>query len=244
MTQKGVFTDIWISIELTSLFWKNAYFFKTIDRGVNVNAAGSGLFFLGSIEVICGPMFSGKTEELIRRVKRAQIARQKLQIFKPMIDNRYSDQDVVSHSSLKVQALAVEKAEDILTQLFDSTRVVAIDEVQFFDENIIRVVSKLARRGIRVICAGLDCDYKGIPFGPMPQLLAIADEVAKIHAICTICGAGATKTYRLSSSSDQILVGESDQYEARCRAHFDEEKYAEEFFVQKTKAFEGPSPQA
>lgn len=176
----------------------------------------------GSIEVVCGPMFSGKTEELIRRVKRAQIARQKVQIFKPAIDNRYHETEVVSHSSLSIEATPVNTAVEILQRVFDSTRVVAIDEVQFFDDNVIRVAEKLARRGIRVICAGLDQDYMGKPFGPMADLLAIADNVHKIQAICTVCGAPASKTYRKNSkNSEQVLVGEADLYEARCRAHAD-----------------------
>jgi thymidine kinase len=176
----------------------------------------------GSIEVVCGPMFSGKTEELIRRVKRAQIARQKVQIFKPAIDNRYHESEVVSHSSLSMEATPVNSSVEILQKVFDSTRVVAIDEVQFFDDNITIVVEKLARRGIRVIAAGLDQDFMGKPFGPMASLLAIADSVNKIHAICTVCGAPATKTFRKDSkNSAQVLVGETDLYEARCRAHAD-----------------------
>lgn len=176
----------------------------------------------GSIEVVCGPMFSGKTEELIRRVKRAQIARQKVQIFKPSIDNRYHETEVVSHSSLSVEATPVNTSVEILQRVFDSTRVVAIDEVQFFDENIIIVAEKLARRGIRVIAAGLDQDFMGKPFGPMAALLAIADSVDKIHAICTVCGAPASKTFRKNpNNSAQVLVGEMDLYEARCRSHAD-----------------------
>lgn len=179
-------------------------------------------FFTGSIEVICGPMFSGKTEELIRRVKRAQIARQKVQIFKPAIDDRYSDTNVVSHSSLEIQATPVEDAIDILKNLYDSTRIVAIDEIQFFDHSIIKIVKKLARRGVRVICAGLDQDYRGNSFGPMPELLAVADDVRKVQAICTVCGSSASKTFRKpSENTDQVLVGESDLYEARCRTHFE-----------------------
>lgn len=174
----------------------------------------------GSIEVVCGPMFSGKTEELIRRVKRAQIAKQRVQIFKPAIDVRYHEEDVVSHSSQAIKSEPVESAVDILIRLKDSTRVVAIDEVQFFDESIVTVVTKLAARGYRVICAGLDLDYRAQPFGPMPTLLAIADEVMKIHAICTICGAPATRSQRLSKSKEQVLLGETDAYEARCRGHY------------------------
>lgn len=177
-------------------------------------------YFHGSIEVVCGPMFSGKTEELIRRVKRAQIAKQRVQIFKPAIDVRYDKEDVVSHSSQSIKSEPVESAVEILIRLKDSTRVVAIDEVQFFDEGIITVVSKLAARGYRVICAGLDLDYRAQPFGPMGTLLALADEVVKIHAICTICGAPATRSQRLSSNKDQVLLGETDAYEARCRGHY------------------------
>jgi len=184
---------------------------------------GANYFLHGSIEIVCGPMFSGKTEELIRRVRRAQIAQQKVQIFKPERDDRYSKKDIVSHSSQSVEAVPVQKSIDILHLLYDSTRIVAIDEVQFFDEDIVKVVSKLARRGCRVICAGLDQDYRGVPFGPMPDLLGVADEVTKIHAICTVCGAPATKTYRRPEvkSSEQVLVGETNFYEARCRNHFD-----------------------
>jgi thymidine kinase len=177
----------------------------------------------GIIEVVCGPMFSGKTEELIRRVRRCQIGRQKVQIFKPIIDTRYHATDVVSHNSQSIEAVPVKDAFDLFQRVYDSTRVVAIDEVQFFDENILSVVTKLARRGCRVICAGLDQDYTGKPFGPMPTLLAIADTVHKVHAICTICGEAASKTFRKPDVKDskQVLVGETDLYEARCRAHFD-----------------------
>jgi len=176
----------------------------------------------GCVEVVCGPMFSGKTEELIRRVRRAQIAKQKIQIFKPAIDDRYHETKVVSHSSQSVNAVAVESSVDILKKIYDSTRIVAIDEVQFFDENIIKVVGKLSRRGVRVILAGLDQDFKGEPFGPIPHLMAIADDVYKVKAVCTSCGAPASKTHRKpSESSDQVVVGEADLYEARCTAHWD-----------------------
>lgn len=174
----------------------------------------------GSIEVVCGPMFSGKTEELIRRVKRAQIAKQRVQIFKPAIDVRYDETAVVSHSSQSIQSEPVEKAVDILIKLKDTTRVVAIDEVQFFDMEIIKVVQKLANRGYRVICAGLDLDFRAVPFGPMPMLLAIADNVQKIQSICTVCGAPATRSQRLSDIDSTVLLGESDAYDARCRAHY------------------------
>lgn len=180
----------------------------------------SSLYGFGGIEVVCGPMFSGKTEELIRRVKRAQIAKQRIQIFKPAIDTRYDETEVVSHSAQSVQSQPVKKASDILLFLKDSTRVVAIDEVQFFDPAVVTIVTKLARRGLRVICAGLDLDYRAVPFGPMPELLAIADIVTKIHAICTICGAPATRSQRLSDEVGTVLLGETDKYEARCRAHY------------------------
>lgn len=189
----------------------------------------------GSIEVICGPMFSGKTEELIRRIKRAQIARQKVQIFKPAIDNRYHETEVVSHSALSIEATPVFNSIEILHKVFDSTRVVGIDEVQFFDEKISMVVEKLACRGIRVIMAGLDQDFMGKSFGPMANLLAIADNVDKIHAICTVCGAPATKTHRKNlQNTEQLLVGEMDLYEARCRTHaesFGENEDQLAFFV-------------
>ncbi len=191
-------------------------------KGSDTMMAIGPAFSMGSIEVICGPMFSGKSEELIRRVRRLQIAKLKVQIFKHGIDDRYHQTRVVSHSSQSVEATPVKTPLEILQKILDSTRVVAIDEVQFFDASIIDVVNKLARRGIRVICAGLDQDYKGKPFGPMMELLAIADSVDKIHAVCTVCGAPATKTYRKNpSNTDTVLVGETDLYEARCRGHFD-----------------------
>ncbi len=196
--------------------------------GYNMGHLASGV-----VEVVCGPMFSGKTEELIRRVRRAQIARQKVQIFKPAIDDRYHESDVVSHSSHSVEAMPVANSLEILTHLYDSTRVVAIDEVQFFDENIIPVIKKLARRGIRVICAGLDQDYKGSSFGPLPELLCMADRVDKIQAICTVCGAPASKTYRRNADeiTDQVLVGESESYEARCRGHWDDHEESEDLLA-------------
>ncbi len=188
-----------------------------------MNGLSFGHYHGGSIEVICGPMFSGKTEELIRRVRRASIARQKIQIFKPAIDDRYHESQVVSHSSQTVDATPVSNSLEILSKLYDSTRVVAVDEVQFFDEAILKVVDKLARRGCRVICAGLDQDYKGQPFGPMPGLLAMSDRVDKVYAICTVCGDPASKSFRRPSveNEEQVVVGESDLYEARCRYHFE-----------------------
>jgi thymidine kinase len=167
-----------------------------------------------------GNMFSGKTSELIRRVQRAQIAKQRVQIFKPAIDVRYDETKVVSHTSQAIHSEPVEKAIDILIKLKDMTRIVAIDEIQFFDMEIIKVVEKLANRGYRVICAGLDLDYRAIPFGPMPMLVAIADDVQKIQAICTVCGVPATRSQRLSDCQDTVLLGEADAYEARCRSHY------------------------
>lgn len=178
-------------------------------------------FIHGHLEVICGPMFSGKTEELIRRIRRSQIARQKVQIFKPAVDTRYGETQVVSHSAQSIDSTPVASSLEILQLVKDATRVVAIDEVQFFDFDIIQVVEKLTARGLRVIAAGLDLDYRAKPFGPMAELLAIADDVAKIQAICTICGAPATRTQRLVNNEEQFLLGELKTYEARCRAHYD-----------------------
>jgi len=152
-----------------------------------------------------------------------------VQIFKPAIDVRYDKEDVVSHSSQAIKSEPVENAVDILIRLKDSTRVVAIDEVQFFDESIITVVTKLAARGYRVICAGLDLDFRAQPFGPMPTLLAIADEVMKIHAICTVCGAPATRSQRLNNQNrERVLLGETDAYEARCRGHYQNDEMEEQ----------------
>jgi len=204
-------------------------------------------FMTGSVEVVCGPMFSGKTEELIRRVRRAQIAKQKIQIFKPALDDRYHETKVVSHSSQSVAATPVNSAIDILKRIYDSTRIVAIDEVQFFDDNIIKVVNKLSRRGVRVILAGLDQDYKGEPFGPMPHLMAIADDVTKVKAVCTSCGAPASKTHRKSTeNADQVLVGEADLYEARCTAHWDYQPDDEDLLAFSTniEGTEGPITEA
>lgn len=175
----------------------------------------------GSIEVICGSMFSGKTEELLRRVKRAQIARQKVQVFKPVIDNRYSADHVQSHNANRVASRPVEKARDILKLVDDNTRVVGIDEAQFFDDTVVEVAQKLAYRGMRVIVAGLDMDFRGQPFGPMPRLLAVAEDVTKLSAVCVVCGNPASRTQKiagaLDDSADRIAVGAKEMYEARCR---------------------------
>ncbi len=175
----------------------------------------------GWIEVVCGPMFSGKTEELIRRAKLALIAKQRVQIFKPVIDDRYSDEHIMSHSEQKVVCHPVKNSAEIIDLVRDNTRIVGIDEAQFFDAGIAEVAQKLADRGIRVIVAGLDQDYKGKPFGPMPELLAIAESVLKLKAVCMSCGGAASKTQRLSRTTEQIVVGSGEQYEARCRACHD-----------------------
>jgi len=171
----------------------------------------------GWIEVVSGPMFSGKSEELIRRLRRAAIARQRLQAFKPQLDDRYSDRDVVSHSRWRVPSESVQRAEEILERLDPRTEVVGIDEAQFFDDALPGVCAHLAQLGKRVIVAGLDMDYRGVPFGPMPELLAIAERVDKIAAICTRCGAQAAYTQRLTADEAQVVVGAGDVYEARCR---------------------------
>lgn len=176
---------------------------------------------IGWIEVICGSMFSGKTEELIRRLKRAMYGKQHIQVFKPFIDNRYDDLAVVSHSQLKIVATPIHRAEEILQQLRPETEVVGIDEVQFLGADVVPVCEALAQRGLRVLCAGLDQDYQGKPFEPMPQLLAIAEYITKTLAICVVCGNPANHTQRLVQSRERVLVGASGAYEARCRVCFD-----------------------
>lgn len=170
----------------------------------------------GCIEVICGSMFSGKTEELIRRLKRAQFANQKIAIFKPSIDVRYSEVEVVSHDLHSIKSTPVASAHYIL-DLPSDTQVVGIDEAQFFDDEIIDVCQELANRGLRVIVAGLDTDFLGKPFGPMPSLMAIAEDVQKVHAICVKCGNLANHSHRLSRSADLVVLGEKDIYEPLCR---------------------------
>lgn len=178
-----------------------------------------GVSFYGHVEVVCGPMFSGKTEELIRRMKRAEIARQRFQVFKPIIDDRYGKEFVASHNANRIEATPVSHSQQILELLEDTTRIVGIDEAQFFDRGVVEVVERLANRGIRVVCAGLDMDYQAKPFGPMADLMAIAEDVKKLPAICVVCGAPATRSQRVSASDQQVLVGAHDSYEARCRAH-------------------------
>ncbi len=172
---------------------------------------------MGSIEVVCGSMFSGKTEELVRRLKRAQIARQKVQVFKPKIDNRYSSDHVQSHDATRILSIPVEHARNILDLVDDNTRVVGIDEAQFFDESIVEIAQKLAYRGMRVICAGLDMDFRGQPFGPMPRLLAVSESVTKLSAVCVVCGNPASRTQRTAGDQGTVAVGAKEMYEARCR---------------------------
>ncbi|MCG3194454.1 MAG: Thymidine kinase [Thermoanaerobaculia bacterium] len=175
----------------------------------------------GSIEVICGSMFSGKSEELIRRLTRAKIARRRVQVFKPRIDSRYSEVEVVSHGGLRLLALAVESSAEILEKTHDRTEVIGIDEAQFFDKGIIEITNRLADLGKRVLIAGLDQDFRGVPFEPMPALMAIADDVVKMRAICVRCGAPASRTQRLIASDELVVVGATGMYEARCRRCFE-----------------------
>jgi thymidine kinase len=177
----------------------------------------------GAVEVVCGSMFSGKTEELIRRIKRAQIARQRVQVFKPRIDTRYAAEQVASHDGLLYQAIAVADTAEIRAALDPQATVIAIDEVQFFDWKIVDLCRELADRGVRVMVAGLDVDFRAEPFGPMPMLMAEAEQVSKLQAICVVCGNAASRTQRLidgapaSYNDPVIMVGASEVYEARCR---------------------------
>jgi thymidine kinase len=179
----------------------------------------------GSVEVICGSMFSGKTDELIRRLVRATIAKQKVQVFKPAIDVRYAVEKVTSHAGANYDAIPVEKAVDIRSKLQPDTTVVAIDEAQFMDAEVITIARELADKGIRVLVAGLDQDFRGEPFGPMPVLMSLAEHVEKLHAICMVCGDEASRTQRLVNGKPAryddpvVIVGASEMYEARCRRH-------------------------
>lgn len=176
---------------------------------------------MGWIEVIAGPMFSGKSEELIRRLRRAEIGRQRVQVFKPVIDDRYAADEIVSHSEMRIRAERVHHARSILERTDPRTQVVGIDEAQFFDEELAEVAEALANGGKRVIVAGLDQDYLGRPFDPMPRLLALAEEVTKALAICVVCGNPANRTQRLIASEERIVVGGARAYEARCRQCFE-----------------------
>lgn len=174
----------------------------------------------GWVEVIVGSMFSGKTEELIRRIRRAQFARQKVQVFKPKIDDRYHVTRVTSHDQTSIEAYIIESPHEIWEKLSDRTQVVAIDEGQFFSHELVKVVQDLADRGLRVMIAGLDTDWKGLPFEPMPTLMAIAENVTKHHAVCVVCGGQASRTQKTAGGDSQIEVGAAEAYEARCREHF------------------------
>ena len=180
-----------------------------------------GFHHHGQIEVICGCMFSGKTEGLITQLRRAEIARLRFQVFKPTVDTRYSETEVASHNKNRFPATNVAKASEILKYVEPYTQIVGIDEAQFFDAEVVDVAVTLAGSGRRVIVAGLDTDWQGKPFGPMPELLAVADVIHKQYAICVVCGAPATRTQRLVSAQEQFLLGSTDSYEARCRRHFD-----------------------
>lgn len=181
----------------------------------------------GRIEVICGSMFSGKTEELIRRMKRAKFAKQRVEIFKPAIDVRYSEEEVVSHDHNSILSTPIGSSESILL-LASDIDVVGIDEAQFFDEGLIEVCNTLAKNGMRVIIAGLDMDYKGVPFGPIPALCAIADDVTKVHAICVKCGALAYLSHRLVANEHRVLLGEQGEYEPLCRDCYNKAILADE----------------
>ena len=181
----------------------------------------------GCIEVVCGSMFSGKTEELIRRLRRAQFANQQIAIFKPTVDNRYSDVEVVSHDFHKITSTPIQSPAEML-KVGPEVQVVGVDEAQFFDDSLVEVCQTLANRGVRVIVAGLDTDYLGLPFGPMPRLMAVAEDVQKVHAICVRCGALANHSHRLSKSHDLVLLGEKDVYEPLCRDCFNAARAEEE----------------
>ena len=176
---------------------------------------------VGTIEVVAGSMFSGKTEELIRRLKRAKIARQKVEIYKPAIDTRYSDTEIISHDENSIHSTPVDNSANILL-LAGDVDVIGIDEAQFFDKGLIEVVAKLANMGIRVVVAGLDMDFKGVPFGPIPGLMAVADHITKVHAICLRCGNIAQFSHRLSKKEQVVLLGEKDIYEPLCRSCYRE----------------------
>ena len=182
----------------------------------DVGSSNGEMMRRGRVEVVCGSMFSGKTEELIRRLRRAQFAKQRVEIFKPAIDVRYSEEEVVSHEGNSILSTPVDSSASILLMGQESD-VVGIDEAQFFDEHIVEVCNELAARGIRVIVAGLDLDFKGQPFGPMPALCAIADEVTKVHAICVRCGALAYVSHRIVAGDKQVMLGEKQEYEPLCR---------------------------
>ena len=210
--------------------FKNIYEFRGVDYGLKclilqltmtTNLTGEA-HRPGRIEVVCGSMFSGKTEELIRRMRRAQFARQRVEIFKPAIDVRYSEEDVVSHDQKHIQSTPIDSSASILL-LAGDIDVVGIDEAQFFDEGLVDVCNELAYRGVRVIIAGLDMDFRGKPFGPMPALCAIADEVTKVHAICVRCGSLAYVSHRKVAGDRRVMLGETQEYEPLCRECYQKE---------------------
>jgi thymidine kinase len=187
-----------------------------------IEASGEHLGFPrgGCIEIVCGSMFSGKTEELLRRIKRARLARQRVVLFKPRVDNRYDEVKVVTHEGANADALPVASASELGALVPSGTHVVGIDEVQFFSDDIVVEVERLANAGARVIAAGLDQDYRGVPFGPVPKLMAVAEYVTKLHAVCARCGAPASRSQRLAANEGQLFVGGAAAYEARCRRCF------------------------
>lgn len=195
----------------------------------------------GRIEVVCGSMFSGKTEELIRRLKRAQFARQNVEIFKPALDTRYSEINVVSHDNNAIYSTPVDNAETIL-RLSAGHEVVGIDEAQFLDDKLVEVCNAMANKGIRVIVAGLDMDYLGVPFGPIPALCAVADEVTKVHAICVKCGALAYASHRLVHNDAQVMLGEKMEYEPLCRSCFQKALEEDRRNAQSRSLFEHVAP--
>lgn len=174
----------------------------------------------GWIEVVVGSMFSGKTEELIRRVRRAELARMKVQVFKPVIDKRYKVEEVTSHNMNSIPSIPLDSIDQLWDHLDPEAKVIGIDEGQFFDEGLVKVAQDLADRGLRVIIAGLDTDWQGVPFQPMPTLMAIAESVTKHHAVCVVCGAPASRTQRTGGGDEKFQIGAHDSYEARCRFHF------------------------
>lgn len=189
-----------------------------LDHGEHLASRGGKK--TGCIEVVCGSMFSGKTEELLRRIKRARLARQPVQLFKPRLDDRYDAVKVVSHEGMNADALPVADADELFARTLPETAVVGIDEVQFFDLRILDATRRLADRGVRVIAAGLDQDYRGEPFGPIGALLAVAEYVTKLHAVCAVCGAHASRSQRLVAQEGTLFVGGAAAYEARCRGCF------------------------
>jgi len=207
-------------------FLKRFYIFVRKNCAYMTNNLEGEVHRPGRIEVVCGSMFSGKTEELIRRLKRAKFARQRVEIFKPSIDTRYSDEEVVSHDQNAILSTPIDSSSSILL-LASDIDVVGIDEAQFLDEGLVQVCNELANRGVRVIVAGLDMDFRGVPFGPIPALCAIADEVTKVHAICVKCGSLAYVSHRLVQSDKRVLLGETQEYEPLCRECYQKSLLAE-----------------